>query len=276
MYTGDGLTKYLQKNSANKFGRKTGFKIENEIEDQVQSIPKLIVILTQVFCTFGPNFVVLAWTGDELLCRKAQNGVTFDFEVKFDPEGQSQSHPKTIGILTKVFYTYGLNLVILAWTDDELSRWQAGGWRTRTDTHTDRQTQATTIPEGQNWPRVKMDNCIWLFSVSSSWCLYVIFGSSSSNWLCYCAIRWKLVSHCHQLNRLISERGKRWMHIIYSAFFYHRYHWNFDWTKFRTPVECRGWMGYIWYAFYEALTNGSSDEKYFHQFVEGVIITVRN
>ena len=25
----------------------------------------------------------------------------------------------------------------------------------RTDTHTDRQTQATTIPEGQNWPRVK-------------------------------------------------------------------------------------------------------------------------
>ena len=27
----------------------------------------------------------------------------------------------------------------------------------RTDTHTDRQTQATTIPEGQNWPRVKME-----------------------------------------------------------------------------------------------------------------------
>ena len=25
----------------------------------------------------------------------------------------------------------------------------------RTDTHIDRQTQATTIPEGQNWPRVK-------------------------------------------------------------------------------------------------------------------------
>ena len=25
----------------------------------------------------------------------------------------------------------------------------------RTDTHTDRQTQATTIPEGQYWPRVK-------------------------------------------------------------------------------------------------------------------------
>ena len=64
----DGLTKCIQamvslniyKNSANKFGRKTGFKTENEIEDQDQSIPKLIGILTQVFCTFGPNLVVLA------------------------------------------------------------------------------------------------------------------------------------------------------------------------------------------------------------------------
>ena len=71
----------IYKNSANKFIRKTGFKIENEIEDQDQSIPKLIAILTQVFCTFYPNLVILAWTGDELSCREAQNGVTFDFEV---------------------------------------------------------------------------------------------------------------------------------------------------------------------------------------------------
>ena len=94
----------IYKNSANKFGRKTG---ENEIEDQDQSIPKLTGILTKVYCTFGPNLVVLAWTGDELSCRQAQNGVTFDFEVKFDLEGQGQSPPKTIGILTKVFYSYG-------------------------------------------------------------------------------------------------------------------------------------------------------------------------
>ena len=52
--------------------------------------------------------------GDELSHRQAQNGVNFDFEVKFYLEGQSQSPPKTIGILTKVFYTYGPNLVILA------------------------------------------------------------------------------------------------------------------------------------------------------------------
>ena len=104
-------------------------------------------ILTNVFSTSGPNLVALAWTGDELSHGQAQNGVSFDFEVKFDLEGHSQSPPKTIGILTKVFYTYGPNLVILAWTGDELSHGQTW-WRT------DGRTQATTIPEGQYWPRV--------------------------------------------------------------------------------------------------------------------------
>ena len=37
---------------------------------------------------------------------QAQTGVNFDFEVKFDLEGHGQSTPKTIGILTKVFYNY--------------------------------------------------------------------------------------------------------------------------------------------------------------------------
>ena len=48
-------------------------------------------------------------------------GKHFDFEVKFDLKGQDQSTPKTIGILPMVFYTYGPNLVILAWTGNELS-----------------------------------------------------------------------------------------------------------------------------------------------------------
>ena len=137
----------IYKNSANKFGRKTGFKIENEIEDQDRSIPKFIGILTQVLCTFGPNLVILAWTGDELSCRQAQNGVTFDFEVKFDLEGQGQSPPKTIGILTKDCYTYGPNLVILAWTGNELSRGQASDCRThgRTDGWTYTQTDVGNV-----------------------------------------------------------------------------------------------------------------------------------
>ena len=33
---------------------------------QAQSTPKTVRILTKVFSTSGPNFMVLAWTGDEL------------------------------------------------------------------------------------------------------------------------------------------------------------------------------------------------------------------
>ena len=84
--------------------------------------------------------MILAWRGDELSHRQAQNGVNFDFEVKFDLEGQGQSPPKTIETLTNVFYTYGQNLVILARTGDELSHGQACGYRTHRRTH--RQTDA--------------------------------------------------------------------------------------------------------------------------------------
>ena len=56
----------------------------------------------------------LAWTDAELSRGQAPNGENFDFEVKFDLEGQRQSPHKTIGILTKVFYIYGTNVVILA------------------------------------------------------------------------------------------------------------------------------------------------------------------
>ena len=58
-----------------------------------------------------------------------------------------------------VFYTYGPKLAILAWTDDELSRGQAGGWRTRTDTHTQTDegndnTRKPKLASGKNdiWP----------------------------------------------------------------------------------------------------------------------------
>ena len=66
-------------------------------------------ILTKLFCTSGPYLVVLACTGDELSHGQAQNEASFDFEVEFDLEGQGQSLPKIMGILTKVFYTYDPN-----------------------------------------------------------------------------------------------------------------------------------------------------------------------
>ena len=132
----------------------SGFEIKNWIEDQFQSSPILVGIWTVLICIFVPNLEIVTSIGDELWHRKAQNGVNFDFGVRFDLEGHNQLSHKTIGILTKVFYISGPNLVILAETGDELSHGQARDWRT--DRHTDRQTQAMTIPECQNWPRVKI------------------------------------------------------------------------------------------------------------------------
>ena len=82
---------------------KQDFENKLNLTCQAQSTPKTTGILTKVFSTSGLNLVALAWTGDELLRRKTQNGVNFDFEVKFDLEVQGQSPPKTITILTKVF-----------------------------------------------------------------------------------------------------------------------------------------------------------------------------
>ena len=47
--------------------------------DNGQLSHKTIGILANVFCTSGPNLVILAWMGDELWCGQAQNGVNFDF-----------------------------------------------------------------------------------------------------------------------------------------------------------------------------------------------------
>ena len=78
---------------------------------------------------FVPNLEIVTSIGGELWYGQAQNRVNFDFGVKFDLESQGQSTPKTIEILTNVFYTYGPNLMILSWTGYELLRGQTW-WRT--------------------------------------------------------------------------------------------------------------------------------------------------
>ena len=105
----------------------------------------MVGIWTVLRCIFVPNLEIVTLIGGELGHGQAQNRVNLDFEVKFDLIGQGKSPPKTIGILTKVFYTYGPNLVILAWTGDELSRGQARDYRThgRTDTETDAGNDST-------------------------------------------------------------------------------------------------------------------------------------
>ena len=127
-----------RKSDANK----QDFENKFNLRCHAQSTPKTTGILTKVFSTSGPNLVALAWTGDELSRRQAQNGVNFDFEVKFDLEGQGQSPPKTIGILTKVFYIYGPKFGDPSWNGSwviaRTSSWLTHG---RTHTHTDRRRQ---------------------------------------------------------------------------------------------------------------------------------------
>ena len=91
--------------------------------------------------------MILAWTGDKLSRGQAQNEVKFDFQVKFELEVQGQSPPKIIGILNKVFCTYVSNLVILAWTADELSCGKASDWYTPTDRYTDMGDDNTRRPK---------------------------------------------------------------------------------------------------------------------------------
>ena len=106
-------------------------------------------IWTVLRCHFVPNLEIVTSIGGELWHGQAQNGVNFEFGVQFDLEGHDQLSHKTIGFLTKVFYIWS------KFGDPSLKELSRGQTWWRTDWRTDGQTQATTIPEGQNWPRVK-------------------------------------------------------------------------------------------------------------------------
>ena len=126
-WTGDKLLYWQAKNGIN-----LDLQVKFDIEDQGQSTPQTIGFLTVLRCISGPNLVILTLTSEKLSCGQAKNEVKFDFQVKFDLEGEGRSPPKIISILTKVFCVSHPNLVILAWTA-ELSCGQASDWYTHTD-----------------------------------------------------------------------------------------------------------------------------------------------
>ena len=70
------------------------FTIKNKIEAEGLSRPKSMRILTVLRCNSGPNLVILAWMGDKLVYRQAQNGINLDSKYKFDLEDHGQSTPK--------------------------------------------------------------------------------------------------------------------------------------------------------------------------------------
>ena len=65
-------------------------------------------------CIFGQNLEILTSIGGDLSRGQAENGANFDFLSSIWPWSSRSIAPKTIGILTKVFYISGPNLVILA------------------------------------------------------------------------------------------------------------------------------------------------------------------
>ena len=60
-----------------KFDFLNDFEGEGQLPGQLPA--KTIGILTKLFCTSGPNLVILASMGNELRCEQAQNGINSDF-----------------------------------------------------------------------------------------------------------------------------------------------------------------------------------------------------
>ena len=115
---------------------------KNETEDQSQPNPYIDRDLNNAMMHFWSKFRNPDFNRWWLMARtnsQAQHGVNFDFEVKFDFEVRGQLPLKTICISTKLFYTFGPNLAILAWTSPELAG-QASDWHTDWHTHTDTHT----------------------------------------------------------------------------------------------------------------------------------------
>ena len=142
-----------------------------------------------LFSTSGPNLVILTWMGDELWSRQAQNGVNSDFEVKYDLEGLGQLPPKNNRDLNQGLLHLWSKFGDPSLNGPKLSCGQASDWHTQTHGHTHThghtQTQAMAIPEGQNWPLVK----IWIvgfFPHLSCYCLYfgmLMHPDHLQNWL---------------------------------------------------------------------------------------------
>ena len=151
------IYKTTQMNERRKVWKKiTGLKLKITLKieiNQSQNNRDLNNAKMHLWSKFGnPDFN--QWWLVARTNSQTQNGVNFYCWVKFDLEDHGQSLTKTIGILTKVFYTNGPNLVILAcngWGVIAQTNLVTDG---RTDGRTDGQTQTTTIPGGQNWPRV--------------------------------------------------------------------------------------------------------------------------
>ena len=69
------------------------FEVEFDLEGQRQLPPQKIGSLTKVFCIFGPNLAILAWTGPELSRGQASDWHT-DRHTHTDAGNDNTRRPK--------------------------------------------------------------------------------------------------------------------------------------------------------------------------------------
>ena len=77
------------------------FEVKFDLEGQGQLPPKTIGTLTKVFCIFGPNLAILAWTGPELSPGQASDWHT---DRQTDTHTHTQTHESWCGVFTDVAY----------------------------------------------------------------------------------------------------------------------------------------------------------------------------
>ena len=129
------------------------FLVKFDLEGQGQMPSKAIEILTRVFCTSGLNLETLALKGDEIWCGQAQNGGKFGFSSWIWPWRSRSIAPQNNRDLKHVLHLWA------KFGDPSLNESRViartSNWLTHRQTGTHTQTQETTIPDRQNWLRVK-------------------------------------------------------------------------------------------------------------------------
>ena len=159
---------------------------------QARSTPKIIGILTKVYCTSGLNLVILAWTGDVLSHVQVQNGVNFDFKVKFDLEGQGQSPPKNNKDLNQ-----GLLQLWSKFGDPSLNGWCVIAWTSKwlPHTRTDEQTHTQTDAANENTQRPKLASGTKLTRISASLSPASAGNQARLSWHHHNYISWKVTPY---------------------------------------------------------------------------------
>ena len=189
-FTGDGLTKYIQPD-ANEYEtqnsvEKHRFEIKNETEDQGQSIPKSIGVLTVLRCILVQIWkyllqFVVTYCADKLICSKWGKFWLLRSIWTW--------RSKSIAQQNNMYLNQGLLHLWSKFVDPSLNGWfiivRTSSWLTDTRTHTHAGNDNTRRPKlaaGKNCL-----NCVFILSIIDDGYVFLssrttFFRSSSYVW----------------------------------------------------------------------------------------------